>query len=106
MEALAIAKRSHPDIPFIFVSGTIGEENAVRALQSGAVDYVLKGNLLRLPPAIERAMREIRERRARQVLGHCKKLFPAKGFWSIPQDPRAQRGPASCRQAAARQQIG
>jgi len=68
LEALAIAKRSHPDIPFIFVSGTIGEENAVRALQSGAVDYVLKGNLLRLPPAIERAMREIRERRARQVL--------------------------------------
>ena len=68
MEALAIAKRSHPDIPFIFVSGTIGEENAVRALQSGAVDYVLKGNLLRLPPAIERAMNEIRERRARQAL--------------------------------------
>jgi CheY-like chemotaxis protein len=68
MEALAIAKRSHPEIPFIFVSGTIGEENAVRALQSGAVDYVLKGNLLRLTPAIERAMREIRERRARQVL--------------------------------------
>ncbi len=68
MEALAIAKRSHPEIPFIFVSGTIGEENAVRALQSGAIDYVLKGNLLRLPPAIERAMSEIRERRARQVL--------------------------------------
>jgi len=68
LEALAIAKRSHPDIPFIFVSGTIGEENAVRALQSGAVDYVLKGNLLRLPPAIERAMNEIRERRARQAL--------------------------------------
>lgn len=68
LEALAIAKRSHPDIPFIFVSGTIGEENAVRALQSGAVDYVLKGNLVRLPPAIERAMRETRERRARQVL--------------------------------------
>ena len=68
MEALAIAKRSHPEIPFIFVSGTIGEENAVRALQSGAIDYVLKGNLLRLPPAIERAMSEIRERQARQVL--------------------------------------
>jgi len=68
LEALAIAKRSHPEIPFIFVSGTIGEENAVRALQSGAVDYVLKGNLLRLTPAIERAMRETRERRARQVL--------------------------------------
>src|SRR5258706_5638250 len=51
MEALAIAKRSHPEVPFIFVSGTIGEENTVRGLQSGAIDYFLKGNLLRLPPA-------------------------------------------------------
>src|SRR5258708_6302746 len=68
MEALEIAKRSHPEIPFILVSGTIGDENAVRVLQNGAIDYVLKGNLVRLPPAIERAMREIRERRARQEL--------------------------------------
>lgn len=68
MEALEIARQSHPDIPFIFVSGTLGEEYAVRALQSGATDYVLKGNLLRLPPAVERAMNDIRERRARQVL--------------------------------------
>jgi PAS domain S-box-containing protein len=68
MEALEIARQSHPDIPFIFVSGTLGEEYAVRALQSGATDYVLKGNLLRLPPAVERAMNDIRERHARQVL--------------------------------------
>jgi PAS domain S-box-containing protein len=68
MEALAIARRSHPDIPFIFVSGTLGEEYAVRALKSGATDYVLKDNLLRLPPAVERAMNDIRERRARQAL--------------------------------------
>lgn len=68
MEALAIARRSHSHIPFIFVSGTIGEEYAVRALQSGATDYVLKGNLLRLPGAVQRAMNEIRERGARQVL--------------------------------------
>jgi CheY-like chemotaxis protein len=68
MEALEIAKRSHPEIPFILVSGTIGDENAVRVLQNGAIDYVLKGNLVRLPTAIERAMREIRERRARQEL--------------------------------------
>jgi CheY-like chemotaxis protein len=68
MEALEIAKRSHPEIPFILVSGTIGDENAVRVLQNGAIDYVLKDNLLRLPPAIERAMSDIRERRARQEL--------------------------------------
>ena len=70
MEALAIARRSHPHIPFIFVSGTIGEENAVRALQNGATDYVLKGHGLRLPAAVQRAIHEGRERKARQELEH------------------------------------
>jgi len=41
MTALAIAKRERPDVPFIFVSGTIGEERAIEALRCGAVDYVL-----------------------------------------------------------------
>ena len=68
MEALAIARRSHSHIPFIFVSGTIGEEYAVRALHGGATDYVLKDNLLRLPAAVQRALKEVRERGARQVL--------------------------------------
>jgi PAS domain S-box-containing protein len=67
MEALRIARQSHPHIPFIFVSGTIGEEHAVRALKNGAKDYVLKGNLLRLPAAMERAMKEADERRVRQA---------------------------------------
>src|SRR5882724_13100256 len=53
MEALRIASQSHPHIPFIFVSGTLGEEYAVRALKSGATDYVLKTNLIRLPATIE-----------------------------------------------------
>jgi diguanylate cyclase (GGDEF)-like protein/PAS domain S-box-containing protein len=56
MAALAIAHHSHPDIPFIFVSGTLGEEYAIRALKSGADDYVLKDNLMRLPPTVERAL--------------------------------------------------
>jgi PAS domain S-box-containing protein len=68
MEALAIARRSYSHIPFIFVSGTLGEEYAVRALQGGATDYVLKDNLLRLPAAVQRAISEVRERGARQVL--------------------------------------
>jgi|SRR5579859_2377304 len=68
MEALKIANQSFPHIPFIFVSGTIGEEHAIRALKSGARDYVLKGNLLRLPAAVERAIKETDERRARQAL--------------------------------------
>src|SRR6185436_19810765 len=66
LQALEIARRSHPFIPFIFVSGTIGEENAIRALQGGATDYVLKGNLIRLPSALQRAMKDVQERVARQ----------------------------------------
>src|SRR5436305_1511770 len=58
MSALALASREHPDIPFMFVSGTIGEERAIEALRCGAVDYVLKSNLKRLAPAVTRALRE------------------------------------------------
>jgi DNA-binding NtrC family response regulator len=63
MAALAIAREASPDTPFIFVSGTIGEEYAIRALKSGATDYVLKSNLVRLPAAVERAVAEARQRR-------------------------------------------
>ena len=62
MEAFAIAHEVDPDVPFIFVSGTIGEEYAVRALKNGATDYVLKTNLIRLPPAVERAVRDAEAR--------------------------------------------
>ncbi|MBI3529612.1 MAG: EAL domain-containing protein [Betaproteobacteria bacterium] len=68
MEALRIASQSYSHIPFIFVSGTLGEEYAVRALKNGATDFVLKTDLLRLPPSVERAIKETEERRARQVL--------------------------------------
>ncbi len=66
MAALAISNEARPEVPFIFVSGTLGEEHAVRALKSGAVDYVLKHNLIRLPSAVERAVREARVRDARE----------------------------------------
>jgi len=65
MTALAIAKRERPDVPFIFVSGTIGEERAIEALRCGAVDYVLKSNLKRLAPAVTRALREAEQHRER-----------------------------------------
>jgi diguanylate cyclase (GGDEF)-like protein len=58
LKALQIAVEHAPDTPFIFVSGTIGEERAIEALRNGAIDYVLKSNLSRLPSAIERALRE------------------------------------------------
>src|ERR1700690_213784 len=59
MSALAIAKEKCPDIPFIFVSGSIGEDIAIEALKNGATDYVLKDNLSRLAPAVRRALKEV-----------------------------------------------
>ena len=63
MAALAVARELRPDVPFIFVSGTIGEEYAIRALKNGATDYVLKDNLKRLPVAVERALADAQQRR-------------------------------------------
>jgi len=64
-EALRIVSEVAPHIPFLFVSGTIGEELAIDALQRGASDYVLKDNLLRLPSAVERALESSRHRAER-----------------------------------------
>ena len=58
--------RARSDVPFVFVSGTIGEDRAVDAMRRGATDYVLKDHLNRLAPVIERAMREAAERAARR----------------------------------------
>jgi two-component system sensor histidine kinase UhpB len=60
--ALEIARVRCPDIPFILVSGTLGEELAIDSLKRGATDYVLKERLARLVPAVHRAMQEIKER--------------------------------------------
>ena len=66
MWALSLARELAPDVPFIFVSGTIGEEYAIRALKNGATDYVLKSNLVRLPASVERALQDSAERAARR----------------------------------------
>lgn len=58
MEALAISRERRPEVPFLFVSGTIGEDSAIEALKNGATDYVLKHRLMRLIPAVDRALRE------------------------------------------------
>ena len=63
--ALELARRLVPEIPFIFVSGTMGEEAAVEAVRSGATDYVLKHDLARLSSSVQRALREAEERAAR-----------------------------------------
>ena len=66
MEALEVAKEKCPDVPFIFVTGTLGEELAIETLKKGATDYVLKHRLPRLVPSVHRALREARERAERK----------------------------------------
>ena len=66
MAALALLKERGHDLPFIIVSGTITEETAVATMKAGAHDYLLKGNLKRLIPAIERELREAKSRRERR----------------------------------------
>ncbi len=61
-EALQIVRKRDPDVPFIFVSGTIGEDSATDAMRVGAQDYVLKTNLQRLIPAVQRELREVEKR--------------------------------------------
>ena len=85
LSALRIAQQDSPDVPFIFVSGTLGEDVAIEALKTGATDYVLKTRLARLGPAVNRALREARERsdrkRAEALLAGEKRILEmiAKG---------------------------
>jgi diguanylate cyclase (GGDEF)-like protein/PAS domain S-box-containing protein len=78
LTALRVAQELSPGTPFIFVSGTIGEESAIRALKDGAIDYVMKTNLARLPPAAERALhdadRQAAEREARAGLSRAQRM--------------------------------
>lgn len=62
LSALKIAHAERPEVPFIFVSGTLGEDQAIESLKSGAADYVLKKHLSRLPETVHHAMQEVEER--------------------------------------------
>ena len=66
LAALAAAQEQCPETPFIFVSGSLGEERAIETLHRGATDYVLKDRLARLEPAVRRALREREEVRKRE----------------------------------------
>ncbi|HEY4366785.1 MAG TPA: EAL domain-containing protein [Steroidobacteraceae bacterium] len=68
LAALRIASECAPETPFIFVSGTIGEERAIEALHRGASDYILKTNLKRLGPAVSRAVNEAAARNERRAI--------------------------------------
>jgi signal transduction histidine kinase len=67
-DALRLVRERDLDVPFLFVSGTIGEDTAVAALKVGAQDYLMKTNLSRLIPAVRRELREAEERRQRRRL--------------------------------------
>ncbi len=66
LSALRLALEARADVPFIFVSGSLGEEVAIESVKIGATDYVVKSRLSRLAPCVERAMREARERAERK----------------------------------------
>ncbi|MEK6743449.1 MAG: response regulator [Nitrospirota bacterium] len=110
LSALAIRQEQCPDVPFVFVSGQIGEERAIESLKSGATDYVIKDRLSRLVPAVNRALAEAKERTRRMqaekdreklvhelqealarvktlsgmlpICASCKKIRDDKGYWS------------------------
>src|SRR5438445_11220334 len=63
LEALKLVREMRPDLPYIMVSGTIGEEVAVIAMKAGANDYLMKGHLQRLAPAVTREMRDRADRK-------------------------------------------
>ena len=79
MTALTLARQHCPDVPFLFVSATIGEELAIDAMHQGATDYVLKQRLGRLVPSVQRALRELEDRaerkRAEEALRQSEKQF-------------------------------
>jgi len=92
-QALEVLKSTSIDLPFIIVSGTIGEETAVAALKSGAHDFLVKGNLARLAPAIQRELRDSQIRRdhrkAEEALREKERLLSEAqrighvGSWSL-----------------------
>ncbi len=66
LDALRLLQETGQDLPFLIVSGSIGEELAVTAMKAGVHDYIMKNNMARLPPAVERELREAKNRDARR----------------------------------------
>ena len=97
LSALKIAHEERPDVPFIFVSGTLGEDLAIDSLKSGATDYVLKKSLSRLAPAVIQVMEQVEARDERRqfearALLRKRLIIPAQQTTSrlprITPDPR------------------
>lgn len=85
MQALKTVREHDSDVPFIIVSGTIGEERAVQLMKLGAQDYVIKGNVRRLVPAVERELREAKLRREHRLAQeHIRHLAYYDPLTSLP----------------------
>jgi diguanylate cyclase (GGDEF)-like protein len=102
MSALALARELRPETPFIFVSGTIGEEYAIRALKNGATDYVLKTNLVRLPAAVERALADAEQRRRLARLSRIREFSSQINSALVRQRERGPLFAEFCRIAVGR----
>ena len=95
LTALEIAREKVPHTPFIFVSGTIGEEVAIEAIKRGATDYVLKTNMARLAIAVRRGLQDEAERSARRAveaeLRKSQDQSPVDGNEGLPRTCRPDR---------------
>ena len=90
--ALAIAQQKAPEVPFIFVTGSLGEEMATKALKSGATDFVLKHRLSTLAPAVHRALEQARFRLERKhAQDELKSSEERYRSQCHPADPSGQR---------------
>ena len=76
--AFGIKQNKSPHIPFIIVSGIIGEENAVELIKNGVTDYTPKNKLFTLPPKIKRALKEAAERKEKEIIGEKLKVQAAE----------------------------
>jgi signal transduction histidine kinase len=78
LDALRLVRQSGLDVPFILISGTVGEETAVESMRAGAADYLLKDSLTRLVPAVRRELREAEHRRLRRQAEDQKRRLEAQ----------------------------
>ena len=101
LSALQVALEVAAEVPFIFVSGTIGEERAIEALRRGAVDYVLKTNLSRLGPAVTRALAEAAARRQIARLTRVLRMLSGINSAVLRIRERAELFSEACRLAVA-----
>jgi diguanylate cyclase (GGDEF)-like protein/PAS domain S-box-containing protein len=111
ISALRVARELTPAVPFIFISGTIGEERAIEAIRLGATDYVLKNNLRRLGTAVRRALAEaeerLRVRTAEEERARLVEIMEATSDYVGMSDPEGRQiylNAAGCRMIGARRE--